>query len=290
MEFLKRIFAPEQKSVSTKLVRNTLFSALNSVLLFPIPFLLIPFILGRVGVGKYGIYAVLLTVVSFTSLTDMGMAGTLAKHVAEYHAKGDIGALERLLDTGLMLYVILSLVVMSGLCVSTGRLLPALLRNTSTPYLELRHLWLVMILTMGVNILTAPYASVVNGLQRMDLSSALSFVVVISNAVFTVAFLMLGWRLEGLVYAKLVGALLSLALLAASAHRLLPQISMNPLRFDLKEMKDVLQFQFASLHDANQLGRSEPNGEGVPGVVCGCHSRGLVRYREFCRHEVAGSS
>jgi O-antigen/teichoic acid export membrane protein len=241
---LTKVFAPEQKPVRTKVVRNVLFSALQNLLVFPIPFLLIPFILGKVGIREYGIYAVFMTVIGFTSLTDLGMFGTLTKHVAEYYARGDFVRLKRLLDTGLMFYVLISLLMMAGLWVSTGYLLPALFRNISTPYRELRSLWLVMILTMAVNFLGAPFSSVVWGLQRMDLSSALGFVSVVSNAIFTVVFLGLGWHLQGLLYANLAGALLSLALLSGSAHKLLPQVSINPFHFDRKEMKEIFSFSW----------------------------------------------
>ncbi|MGO8787117.1 MAG: oligosaccharide flippase family protein [Terriglobia bacterium] len=244
MGFLTRVFAPEQKAVSHKVVRNTLFSALQNVLVFPIPFLLIPFILGRVGIGEYGVYAVFMTVIGFTSLTDLGMFGTLTKHVAEHYAKGDFVALKRLLDTGLMFYIAISLIMMAGLWVCTGHLLPALFRNISTPYPQLRTLWLVMILTMGINFLGAPFSSVVMGLQRMDLSSALGFVSVVSNAILTVAFLSLGWHLRGLLYANLVAAMLSLALVAGSAYRLLPQVPINPFRFDRRVMKEIFSFSW----------------------------------------------
>jgi O-antigen/teichoic acid export membrane protein len=244
MGLLTRVFAPEQKPVRAKVIRNVLFSALQSVVVFPIPFLLIPFILGKVGIGEYGIYAVFMTVMGFASLTDLGMFGTLTKHVAEHYTKGEFVALKRLLDTGLMFYIFVSLIIMAGLWVSTGYWLPALFRNMSTPYQELRALWLVMILTMGINFLSAPFSSVVLGLQRMDLSSAFGFVSVVSNAIFTVIFLSLGWHLRGLLYANLAGALLSLALLAGSAHRLLPQVSLNPFRFDRKEMKEIFSFSW----------------------------------------------
>ncbi|MGC9994031.1 MAG: oligosaccharide flippase family protein [Terriglobia bacterium] len=244
MELLARLFAPEQKPVSSKVVRNTLFSALQNLLVFPIPFLLIPFILGRVGISEYGSYAVFMTILGFTSLTDLGMFGTLTKHVAEYFAKGDFAALKRLLDTGLMFYLLISILLTGSLWVFAGRLLPILFRNVATPFTELRTLWLIMILTMGTNFLTAPFSSVVLGLQRMDLSSVLGFVGVVSNALFTVVFLVLGWQLRGLIYANLAGAIVSLALLMGSAHKLLPQVSVNPLHFDREEMKEIFSFSW----------------------------------------------
>lgn len=244
MGLLRRLFEPEHKPVSAKVVRNTLFSALQNVLVFPIPFFIIPFILKRVGVYDYGIYAIFVTVIGFTSLTDVGMFGTLTKHVAEYYARGDFTALKRLVDTGLMFYIIISLVTTASLWFSAGHLLPSLFRNISVNPRELRVLWLIMILTMGVNILTAPFSSVILGLQRMDLSSALGFVSVVSNAILTVALLELGWQLRGLLYASLAAALLSLVLLAGSAYRLLPEISINPFCFDPRELTEIFNFSW----------------------------------------------
>lgn len=244
MGLLTRVFAPEQKPVSAKVVRNALFSLLQTIIVFPISFLLIPFVLGRVGISDYGVYAVFFAVVGFAALTDLGMAATLTKHVAEHHAKGDLAALKRLLDTGLMMYLLVSLFLISGLLAASGWLLPALFRNTSVPYHELRHLWLVTILTAGISILGAPFSSVVLGLQRMDLGSVLGFVIVVSNAVFTVLFLNLGWHLRGLVYANLAGALLGLGLLMGFVHKLLPNISINPFHFDREEMKQVFSFSW----------------------------------------------
>lgn len=244
MGFLSRVFAPEQKPVSAKVVRNALFSLLQNIVVFPIPFLLIPFILGKVGISDYGVYAVLFAVIGFTALTDLGMAATLTKHVAEHYAKGDFAALKRLLDTGLMFYLLVCLFVMSALWAASGRLLPGLFRNISIPYHELRHVWLVIILITGINILAAPFSSVVGGLQRMDLGSVLGFVNVIANAVFTVLFLSLGWHLRGLVYANLAGALLGLGLLVGFVHKLLPNISINPFLFDRQEMKEVFTFSW----------------------------------------------
>jgi O-antigen/teichoic acid export membrane protein len=241
---LAKVFAPEQKSVSAKVVRNVLFSVLRSIVVLPIPFLLIRFILGKIGISDYGVYAVFLTVIGFTALSDLGMAATLTKHVAEHYTKGDFPALKRLLDTGLMFYLLVGLFLISVLWAASGWLLPALFRNMSVPFHELRHLWLVIILATGVNLLGAPFSSVIVGLQRMDLGSVLGFVNVVANAVFTVLFLSFGWHLRGLVYANLAGALLGLALQAGFVHKLLPNVSVNPLRFDRQEMKEVFSFSW----------------------------------------------
>ncbi|MGB9484981.1 MAG: hypothetical protein WCD04_02555 [Terriglobia bacterium] len=103
LEKLKSFVIPEQKTVSQKIVRNVLFSGLRAALVWPIPLILIPYILSKIGVTNYGIWALFLAIISLSALSDLGLAGTLTKHVAEYHARRDNTALNRLIDTGLML-------------------------------------------------------------------------------------------------------------------------------------------------------------------------------------------
>src|SRR5205823_3166848 len=83
--------------------RNVLFSGLRAALLWPVPFLLIPFILRKLGVAGYGTWAVFLAIVSLSSLADLGLGGTLTKQVAEHHATKNWAALGRLISTGLTL-------------------------------------------------------------------------------------------------------------------------------------------------------------------------------------------
>jgi O-antigen/teichoic acid export membrane protein len=76
----------------------------------------------------------------------------------------------------------------------------------------------------------------------MDLSNILTSLNVISRAVLTVALLWKGLGLEGLVLANLLAPLLTLVGYIWIVHRLVPELNLNPLRSDFREMKHIFSF------------------------------------------------
>lgn len=188
---LGRLAAPEQKSVRAKLVRNVLFSGVRTLLVWPIPFLVIPFTLRKVGTDGYGIWAVCLTVINFTALADLGLGGTLTKQVAQHYANEDLEALERLINTALVLYSLVAVVLVAFLLCTSGTFLSLLFRDSGTNRLELQRLWRYVLAIVGLNVLSLPLYSVVTGLQRMDLGALTSVFNTVCGALLTVAFLCL---------------------------------------------------------------------------------------------------
>src|SRR5579864_4915525 len=104
-----------QRSLGAKIIRNVLFGGLRYVLVLPIPFVMTPLILHKVGVAGYGTWAVFLAINGLTSLADLGLFGTLSKFVAEYYARRDFSALARLVNSGLGLFLLVNLVLGSVL-------------------------------------------------------------------------------------------------------------------------------------------------------------------------------
>ena len=242
LEKLDKLIAPQDKPVRAKIIRNVLFSGVRGLLVWPIPFLLIPFIVGKLGPSGYGAWAVCLTVINLTALADLGLGGTLTKYVAEYHASQDFKALKRLLDTGLMLYMVVASLVVVVLWSSSPLALRALFADSPTPREELLLLWHRVILVAGINILIPTFYSVVTGLQRMDLSNGLLVISLVTSAGLSVLFLCLHWGLRGLVDAYLLAALLSLFLYSWITRRLLPQIRMNPMACDWPQARHLFSF------------------------------------------------
>src|SRR5690348_5783628 len=80
---------PQQRPIGTKIVHNVAFGFLRVAITAPVPFLLTPFLLRHLGTQGFGAWAVLLSINSLTSLADVGIMGTLTKHVSQYHTRQD---------------------------------------------------------------------------------------------------------------------------------------------------------------------------------------------------------
>lgn len=242
MARVSELVAPEQKTVRAKLVRNVLFTGAQNLFLWPVAFLLVPFTIHKIGTEGYGTWAVLLTIVNLTGITDLGLVGTLTKHVAHYDAKNDHEAMEHLLNTGLAIYVFLAIVVTLVLSFASNYAISTMFRgSTSDPRLIFR-LWRYLILMIALNIVSMPLYSVLGGLQRGDLGALFRSFYILSRAGLTVLFLVWGWGLSGLVAASLLTTVLSMVILVWATHHLLPRVALNPRSFQWAMVREIFSF------------------------------------------------
>ena len=231
-----------QRSLGAKIIRNVLFGGLRYVFVLPIPFVMTPLILRKVGVAGYGTWAVFLAINGLTSLADLGLVGTLSKFVAEYHARQDFTALARLVNSGLSLFLAIDVVIATSLWLTTPFLAKMLFHGSSVPSGELLVLLRFFLLVIAANILIQLFASVTTGLQRLDLTNVMSAAQTLLSSIFGGILLLEGWGLRGLVYGYISSALITVLAYLVLVRRLLPTITLNPARFDVSEARHMLGF------------------------------------------------
>lgn len=233
---------PPQRPLGSKIIRNVIFGGLRYVFIAPIPFIMTPLILHKIGVAGYGTWAVFLAVNGLTSLADLGLFGTLSKFVAEYYARRDFAALARLLNSGLCLFLLVNLVLGSALWAASPLLVSKLFGGSTVPRHDLIVLLRCFTAVIAANILSQVFASVTTGLQRLDLTNMTSAANVVMSAFFGGFLLLRGWGLPGLVYGYIAAGILTVISYLIIVRRLLPQIALNPLRFDKAEARKMLGY------------------------------------------------
>jgi O-antigen/teichoic acid export membrane protein len=228
-------------TLGAKMIRNVLFGGLR-VLVAPIPFIMTPFILHKIGLAGYGTWAVFLAINGLTSLADLGLVGTLSKFVAEYYAQRDFTALARLLSCGLCLFLLLDLVISVALWGASPLLARTLFHGSTSASSELIFLLRCFLIVIAANILTMLFASVTTGLQRLDLTHTIGAANVLVSTLFCALLLLEGWGLRGLVYGYIGAAIVTIAVNLVVVKKLLPQVTLNPLRFDKTEARKMFGF------------------------------------------------
>ncbi len=232
---------PGHHPLGTKMIRNVIFGALRFVVA-PIPFVMTPFILHKIGVAGYGTWAVFLAINGLTSLADLGLVGTLSKFVAEYYARRDFPALTRLMNSGLSLFLMLDLLIGGALWFASPFLASMLFHGSAAPTLELIVLLRYFQIVIAANVLTMLFASVTTGLQRLDLTHMISAGNVLLSALFSAFLLLRGWGLRGLVYGYIGSAILTITVYLILVRRLLPQVALNPLQLDRAEARKMFGY------------------------------------------------
>jgi O-antigen/teichoic acid export membrane protein len=228
--------------LGAKIVRSVAFGALRYVLLAPIPFVMTPLILHKIGVTGYGTWAVFLAINSMTSLADLGLVGTVSKFVAEYHAHRDFHSLNRLLNSGLAMFLVLAVVIGALVSGAAPALVHLLLRGSSFPTQELIFLLRWFVALVAANILIMLFSSITSGLQRLDLTYVMSAANILLSALFSAVLLFRGWQLRGLVFGYVCAAIFTALGYIVIIRKLLPEVSWNPMGFDVAESKKMVSF------------------------------------------------
>lgn len=211
-------------------------------LLAPLPFLVIPFFLKKLGTAGYGTWAVFVAASGITSVADLGLVTTLSKHVAEFYTLKDFHGLNRLISTGVVLYAAIASLLSGILWVSAPLLIGFLFRGSPVSAHELSILWYYLILLIFANTLTMLFSSVVIGLQRMDLSTGINSLNLLSSAGLSVVFLALNRGLRGVLYGYALAAWITLFASVFATRRLLPEIKLSLLACRWSVAKEIFSF------------------------------------------------
>lgn len=101
-------------AAAAKLVRNTLTNGVGTVAGILVGLVLTPFLIHRLGLTAYGVWALALTLSfagGYASLSELGIEGATVRYVAESVADDDIDALNRTVSTSLSVLCVIALVL-----------------------------------------------------------------------------------------------------------------------------------------------------------------------------------
>jgi O-antigen/teichoic acid export membrane protein len=209
------VTAPRRRS--TRIVRNTLSNSVGRVVTMATSFVMTPFILHSVGEAAFGTWVLANVLVSYGALLDLGMGSAIVKHVADARAREDIDDAHTLLATATRAYAGLAVVaVTAGLVLSTvGSRLIGVGTGASTG----RAVLVLVSVTFAINLAATPVTATLRGLQRYDVTNALTVVSALTTAALTVVVLRSGGGLVGMVAVTVPVALVSQAVAVVVLRR-----------------------------------------------------------------------
>lgn len=221
---------------ATNVIRNIAFGALTWVGPMALSLIATPFIVRALGLEGYGIYALILGIISYSFNFGVGRAAT--KYVAEYQGTDDrakigpIIASSLLVSFGLGLFAVSILWLLAPWLVITVLAIETRFQESAITALHIAAGIIVFTL------LNQLFGSILQGLHRFDLYSKLfnltNFAVVIGNLSFAIA----GFGLNALLAWNLVVLAVSVVLNGVISKRQLSDISFfsSPDRSSLKKV------------------------------------------------------
>ncbi len=229
------------KTVTTSraLVRNTFFNLLMLMSNAIIGFLLIGFFLGRLGAARYGVWVLIGELFRYRMLLGLGLNSAINRRIPMYLAKDDEEGIRKVVSTALFFFTIIAavLVLLSILfAIKIGdwfTIEPELVRTAS-----------LLTLVVGIGFAASTplqlTTAVLSGLQRYDMVSITTVVVLTIRTLLTIALLLRGYGLLtlGLIYG--ISEVVARGVQHLLARRLLPAGYASWQHVDAALLKEML--------------------------------------------------
>lgn len=190
--------AAKDAFIRRRVIVNTVSNYAAKVLTLGVWFFLTPFLLRQLGASDYGLWILIGSIAAYGSLLDFGIATAVTKYVAQFHAEGRIEQARSLVATTLWLYIGLGLLAVL-LSAILAPIIPSLLNIPSDQQSTASWLMLLSGLGLGVSLPSATSIAVLRGLHRFDLSNLVGIFGMTLFTIATVAVLLLGGGLLGMV-------------------------------------------------------------------------------------------
>jgi O-antigen/teichoic acid export membrane protein len=213
--------------VARKLVRNTILNYTGQLWTVLTTLFLMPYMVAILGPKRFGVWALVLVLVSYLSLLDLGVGAAFVKHIAEYNARQDEMAINGLVSAGVLIYLVLSVVIIALVAIGGGPLLYAF-RIPPELLPEARTAFLGAAAVAALSGLCVVFQAVTVGLQRMEVSNVITVVASLPVIIGTVLLLRWGYGLGGLVIAQAAGAVVTAVLSVWAAFWILPRLQVSP--------------------------------------------------------------
>ncbi len=240
--------------LKTLAIRGVLFNWIGRGCSIVITFFLTPFLVQHLGDERYGLWSIAFSLLGFYALADLGLRGTSTKYIAEKHAKGCHGDVNRIVVTTLLIYALLGVVVLGVGC-ALATFLPSQLKTAHVDASTIRCVLILTAVTFAIRLTCQPFGAILAAFARYDLTNSLAVVSQIGSAVAMVVALKLGWGLTGMAIGTLIVGAATQCGQFLLAHHVFTDLSLSLRLFDRSLISSLSSFSLSliAINGARQL-------------------------------------
>jgi O-antigen/teichoic acid export membrane protein len=226
-----------RKSIST----NVMITIVARVVYLLTRFFVPPFVLARVSLEAYGLWATAFILVSYIGISTMGLSAVYAKYVAEYSARGEHQRANALLSTGLSLSIPLCAALFGATCLFWPWVL-GYLKITPALAAEARVVVLIVVGSFLLSLCTSAFSDALTGVQKDAANQGIWIVAYLFETALIFLLVGMGRGVRGLAEAFLLRTLLEEGLSTIVAFRKIPWLRVSPTLMNRESLHSILSF------------------------------------------------
>lgn len=229
-----------------KIGGNSIYTLIRRMIILPIGLAIVPIIIKFIGVEGYGVWIMIQTLLTYSSVMDMGLSPAITKYTAEYDGHGDHFKITQIFNTLFVVYVFLCLILFVIVFLCRGLIVDSLIKPINIPKETVTFALIISMLVFVINMVFSVYPSFLNGLQRMDITNKIDSVSSIAKFALSVAFLYLGWGIKGLALSGGISCIITTTMYIYTSKRIASYLTFNPFLFNLRTLKEIWGFSIYS--------------------------------------------
>ncbi|MCP5004619.1 MAG: oligosaccharide flippase family protein [Planctomycetes bacterium] len=230
-------------TVSKKIIKNTFFTSTGLIISYLMSFLLAPYIIHKIGIERFGIWAIANTATNFFLFLDLGIGNSFVKHIAEYNTKKDYTMVNTVINTALLFSLLFCISIGTLFLVSVKTII-SFFNFSPELYNDVIFTFYGIFIIFVINYIFRIFKSTLYGLQRMDITNIIFILVTIPGTIGLVLFLYHGYGLRGYVYNSTLVSLVTVMAYAACAYRVFPHLSIHPRYLSIEMFRRLWNFGF----------------------------------------------
>lgn len=223
-------------------------------------FFLSPYVVGKLDAVSYGIWSLLSVLAGYMGIFDIGVRGSVGRHIALYLGKKDRVGVDETIRAGFAIFTITGCVILL-VGVLLGWLFPVFFKGVAPEYYStVRYMLPLMVVNIWFSVVAAIYSSVLNAYDRFDIARGIDMLALLVRTVATVYALHVGWGLWGLVGAIILANIFALVANRIGAGLIHKGMRSFPFLFSRTRMKELFGygvFSFISSVSVKIIGQSD---------------------------------
>jgi O-antigen/teichoic acid export membrane protein len=221
--------------------KNTMFGVVASAVQVGTRFVMVPVVIYHLGLGGYGIWSIVMATAGYMRFGSAGLKSAFQKYVAEATGNGDFDTANKLLSTGSISMLGLSLVGLIPIAIYSQKLaqasgVPGEFLGAAAGAITLLALIMVMA-NFG-----AAFEAIVMGAHRIDLTRTFNVVTTVAEAAVIITLLHFGRGLFAMAVTMAASELVYVFCCFVASRRILPEIRIRMSCFTSTVFRELIRF------------------------------------------------
>lgn len=202
---------------------------------------LTPFVLGELGVARYGVWILTSSIIGYYGLLDLGFRSGVTQYLTRYLAMGDYDKGGECISSAVAALSVLG-ALLGGLSLGTAYIAPRVFDFPAG--IEYEAFWCILVVgfTGAVQLPFFPFTAVFPAMQRFDLANLIGVGTRLMTAVGIVAVLKMGYGLIGVSAAFCGVNLIDYLIRWRVARRLAPELKFARRKAKLDRLREIGSF------------------------------------------------